>query len=161
MKKAAILIISIAFVLVLLSCKNKLEQPVNDELNNKSSASGVSIVLQTYSNTGLTFVFNNDTNNDYTYGAEYKLYVFENGTWTDVPYIIDNWAFTSIGYSLKSNTISEKIDVDWLWLYGEIPDGKYKFEKTILFVREPGDYDTCPLSTEFELINGEPIKATN
>lgn len=117
--------------------------------------------MQTYSNTGLTFVFNNDTNNDYTYGADYKLYVFENGTWTDVPYIIDNWTFASIGYSLKSNTISEKIDADWLWLYGEIPDGKYKFEKTILFVREPGDYDTCPLSTEFELINGEPIKATN
>lgn len=48
MKKAAILIISIAFVLILSSCKNKLEQPVNDEVNNNSSASGVSIVLQLY-----------------------------------------------------------------------------------------------------------------
>lgn len=121
----------------------------------------ISLVLQTFGNKGLTFILNNETNKEYTYGEDYKLLYFKNDYWVNVPYIIENWGFNTIGYSLKPNSITDKIVVDWVWLYGKLPDGKYKFKKSILFVKSPGDYDSYTVSGDFELINGEAVKVSS
>ena len=41
--------------------------------------------------------------------------------------------------------------VDWQWVFGKLPDGDYRFQKTILFIRSPGDYDSFVLEQEFSI----------
>jgi hypothetical protein len=137
--------------------ENINENKKEDENNN--TVTSVSIVLQNYNSKGLTFIFNNESNKEYIYGEAYKLSVFKDNEWIYVPYIIDNAAFDDIAYTLKENSITEKIDVNWIWLYGELSDGKYKFEKDILFLNSSGeDYESITISEEFELVNGERVK---
>ena len=42
-------------------------------------------------------------------------------------------------------------EVNWEWLYGELPVGKYRIGKQIMDWRAPGDYDTVLYYAEFEL----------
>ncbi len=167
MKKGMAILLSVLLLTAFIACTftactfTRIKSNSADTIESNYSQStvpDVSLVLQTFTNKGLTFIINNETQKEYTYGEDYKLYVCQNNIWKDVPYILDNWAFRSIGYILKANSSTEKMSVDWVWLYGELPDGKYKFEKRILDVKNPGDYDTQPVSDEFELVNGEAVK---
>lgn len=128
------------------------------EDKNDNTVPAVSIVLQTYNSKGLTFIFNNETSNEYIYGKDFKLSILKENEWTSIPYIIDNAVFESIGYTLTKHSVSKKIDVNWLWLYGELSDGIYKFEKNILLSKVSGDYESITISAEFELVNGEGVK---
>lgn len=134
----------------------KLENVCEDT----NSVENVLVVLQTYNNKGLTFIINNDTENEYTYGNDYMLLVYKNGAWNNVP-CKNDLNFNTIGYILKPHSATDKITIDWEPFYGNIPDGKYKFDKTILFVRSPGDYDSYHISAEFELANGESVKVSS
>lgn len=42
-------------------------------------------------------------------------------------------------------------NVDWEWLYGEFPTGKYRLGKEIMDFRGTGNYDTAIYYTEFEI----------
>ena len=42
-------------------------------------------------------------------------------------------------------------DIDWAWLYGELPAGKYRIGKVITNFRDTGDYDTEIAYAEFEI----------
>ena len=42
-------------------------------------------------------------------------------------------------------------DVDWIWLYGALPEGTYRIGKNIMAWRAPGDYDQQMAYAEFEL----------
>lgn len=117
-----------------------------------------SLVLQTFGNKGLTFIINNETNRVFTYGEDYKLLYLKNDSWVNLPYIIEKWGFNNISYSIVPNSITNKIAVDWVWLYGELPDGLYKFEKT---VKSSGDNNNYIVSEEFEIVNGEPVKVSS
>lgn len=125
------------------------------EIENINENKNISIVIQNYNSKGLTYIFKNETNKEYIYGEDFKLSVLKDNEWISVPYIIDDAVFDAIAYNLKKHTVTEKIDVNWLWLYGELSDGKYKFEKNILFLNNSGDYyESITISEEFELVNG-------
>ena len=42
-------------------------------------------------------------------------------------------------------------EVDWEWLYGAIPSGKYRIGKSIMDFRQSGDFDTAVYYAEFEI----------
>ena len=42
-------------------------------------------------------------------------------------------------------------EIDWNWLYGELPAGKYRIGKEIMDFRGTGDYDTSIYFAEFEI----------
>ena len=42
-------------------------------------------------------------------------------------------------------------EIDWEWLYGTLPTGKYRLGKEIMDFRGPGDYDTQIIYAEFEI----------
>ena len=42
-------------------------------------------------------------------------------------------------------------EVNWEWLYGKIPAGKYRVVKEILEFRSPVDFDKAVYYTEFEI----------
>lgn len=101
----------------------------------------VSIIIQNVSPNGISFHFENKTENSYTYGEDYVLYVREGNDWRIVDPIIEKWGFNAIGYSLEPQSITDTITIDWHWLFGKLPLGEYKIQKAVLFIREPGDYD--------------------
>jgi len=114
---------------------------------------GVTMNALSFSSGGLSLFFENTSDNEYTYGSDYALYIFKNSTWEPVEPIIENWGFTSEGYSILPNSKTDKETVDWRWLFGDLPDGDYKFHKDILFIRKPGDFDRYTLEYNFTLPN--------
>jgi len=58
----------------------------------------------------------------------YKIEKQVNNKWVEVETIIEDYAFTSIGYSLDKNN-EVKFVMDWDWLYGELPLGSYRILK--------------------------------
>ena len=82
-------------------------------------------------------------------------YIVENWTqengWKEVDYVIkDNIGWTMEAWLIPANSTSEW-EVDWEWLYGKLPVGKYRIGKEIMDFREPGDYDKAIYYAEFEI----------
>ena len=112
---------------------------------------GVAMVIQDVSPSGLSFSFENSTNNEYSYGSNFVLYAFRNNSWELVEPIIENWGFTDEAYYIFPNSTTDNTAVYWEWLFGELPYGEYKFQKEILFIRSPGDFDRFAVSAEFSI----------
>ena len=113
--------------------------------------SGVKMIIESVTTNGLSFFFDNTTENEYTYGENYSLWVNSNHSWEPVPYIIENAAFHCIGYTMNPNSKTDLTSIDWTWLYGELPSGEYRLQKTILFIRSPGDFDEYVIEQDFFL----------
>lgn len=52
--------------------------------------------------------------------------------------------------TIKNNSITN-INLNWEWLYGSLPKGKYRMYKEIKLLREPGDFDWKPIYVYFEV----------
>ena len=50
------------------------------------------------------------------------------GSWRVVEPIIQAYGFTGVGYLVDENG-EVKFDIDWTWLYGELPAGTYRLLK--------------------------------
>ena len=79
---------------------------------------------------GIHLVFTNHTNEEYMFGDDYELQVWQDGEWRKVDYLIDNAAFNDIGYMLAGNS-SVGWGVKWTYFHGILPDGQYRITKTI------------------------------
>jgi hypothetical protein len=74
--------------------------------------------------------------------------------------IIDNGAFTDIGYNIPPGGESE-IETDWEWLYGKLSPGTYKITKKIWTNPKDGDsLSTYTLSAQFMLAGSNGIFRT-
>ncbi len=85
-------------------------------------------------------------------GTEYRLMVLENEVWKEVPTIIENFGWNSLAYLIPLED-SVEFEIDWQWLYGELPVGVYKIEKEFIDFKETGKYDTAVYEVEFEITN--------
>ena len=114
---------------------------------------GISMIISDITPAGLSFAFENSTDKKYLYDSHYALYARKNDTWELAEPIIENWdwVFTDEGYSLLPNSSTDLTVIDWTWNLGALPDGDYKFKKTVLYVRRPGDFDAFVLEREFTL----------
>ena len=83
-------------------------------------------------------------------GSDYNLIVLKDGTWQEVPTIIEEYAWTAIAYIIPKRDTME-FDIDWEWLYGNLPAGTYRITKGITDFRGAGDYDKFTYWTEFEI----------
>lgn len=82
-------------------------------------------------------------------------YILENWTpengWKEMPYIIDGEiGWEDIAWIIPLNDTIEW-EIDWGWLYGTMPAGKYRIGKEITDFRSAGDYDTEIVYAEFEI----------
>ena len=73
-------------------------------------------------------------------GSWYELQYTTGDGWTPLEPIIDNGVWTALAYGIKNNDVTE-FDIDWQWLYGELPAGDYRLAKKIMDFRSAGDYD--------------------
>lgn len=81
-------------------------------------------------------------------GSEYKLIVLENGMWNDVPTILEEYGWNSIAYLIE-NERSTNFEINWEWLYGELPTGTYRLVKSFTDFRGTGEYDSANYWMEF------------
>ena len=109
------------------------------------------MIIKTVVPGGISLTFENNTDMGFTFGEDYTVYIRTNNSWQPVDPIIDNWGFNSIGYDLPANSQSDEVSIDWRWLYGDLTSGIFLFEKEILYVRSPGDFDKYVLRQEFNL----------
>lgn len=82
-------------------------------------------------------------------------YIVENWTqengWKEMPYVIDG----EIGWTAEAWMIpaedTVEWEVNWEWLYGELPTGKYRIGKEIMDFRASGDYDKAVYFVQFNI----------
>ena len=74
----------------------------------------------------------------------------ENG-WREMPYVIDGEiGWTAEAWMIPMNSTCEW-EVNWEWLYGTIPAGKYRIGKELMDFRGPGDFDKAIYFVEFSI----------
>lgn len=74
-------------------------------------------------------------------GSWYAVERYEGGTWTELPYLLDNVGWTEEGWIIPADAAVEW-SINWEWLYGELPAGEYRIGKEFILSRSPGDYDS-------------------
>jgi len=73
----------------------------------------------------ITFIFNNNTDNEYIFGRWFQLERRAENEWEKVDIIIDNFMFTSNGILLPPNgTLEHGFNLEWL--YGTLECGEYR-----------------------------------
>ena len=82
-------------------------------------------------------------------------YILENWTqengWKEMPYVIDGEiGWTSEAWMIPMNGTCEW-EINWEWLYGTIPEGKYRIGKELMDFRGPGDFDKAIYFVEFSI----------
>ncbi|MBR5597269.1 MAG: peptidoglycan DD-metalloendopeptidase family protein [Lachnospiraceae bacterium] len=74
----------------------------------------------------------------------------DNG-WKEMPYVIDGEiGWNDVAWIISMDDTTE-IEVNWEWLYGKLPTGKYRIGKEITDFRSSGDFDTAIYYAEFEI----------
>ena len=154
------------FVNVVKINKNDLPNNVDGIFTSAQLANtngGVEIIVNSIMpNNSIYITLDNKTDYEYTYGSDFALYEYENNSWETVQPIIDNWGFDDIVYRIAPNSKTDEIFIDWSWLYGDLPGGDYKIQKTVSPIGDPDYFGLYLLEAEFSLplsTNTEPNKS--
>jgi hypothetical protein len=98
---------------------------------------------------GLFWGFENPSGREYMYGTAFNLQFLTGGSWEPVT-PANNLNFSDIGLIIAPySTVKES--VDWRSIYGELPNGTYKFIKAPIYLRAPGDFDEFVLEGIFTI----------
>ena len=114
---------------------------------------GLTLSVKNVTESGLTLVCTQsggEPTGELQTGSEYHLIVLKDGTWQDVPTIIDEYGWNTIAYIVEKNDSTE-FEIKWEWLYGKLPTGTYRLTKGFTDFRKSGDYDNFTYWTEFEI----------
>ena len=99
----------------------------------------------------ICFIFENNTDQEFTFGSQYQLEKFENGKWYQLLPDEQERLWTLEGHRLKPNSI-RKETLNLNWIYGNyFEDGTYRIVKGIHFRRSNGDLDMFYLTAEFKI----------
>ena len=127
MKKYISLVLALLCAVVLfVGCSNKSSYQTT-EIEN------VNIRISNISSAGATVIITDTNDKPFEYGEWYKIEKEINGKWCEIKTIIDSYGFSEVGYLLEENSKNKEIkfDIDWKWLYGELPSGKYRLLKQV------------------------------
>jgi len=94
---------------------------------------GIVQSVENVTSTGLTIVWDRDNPKNIVglhTGEEYSLERKTLFGWRTVSTIIQDYAINTVAYSIGVNMTSRQ-EIDWKWLYGELPKGTYRIGKTI------------------------------
>ena len=116
---------------------------------------GVSLMATDVTNSSMTllcFQKGGNPDGELQTGSYYVIEQYIDGAWC----YIDYWnqeqdvAWTMEAYIISENDTSE-FEINWSWLYGSLPAGKYRIGKEIMNFRGAGNYDTAMYYAEFEI----------
>ncbi len=83
------------------------------------------------------------------YGEPYSIERMNGNKWEPLDYL-DGAAWNDLAYYVEPDTDTE-IKLDWKWLYGTLPAGKYRIAKEFMDFRGSGDFDNETFYAEFEI----------
>ena len=150
MRKKLALTLALLFALLLTACAAETASPAAEP-----NPWGVLLQAENAASTGVTLVCSHTGGEnvaELSTGSFFILQRENNGAWMDVEYApqAGDVAWTMEGWLIPpESTVSW--DVNWEWLYGELPAGHYRIGKEVMNFRGPGDYDTEMLYAEFTL----------
>lgn len=125
-----------------------ISAPWTEEVN---TFLGAELHFEKYSETQGDLEFVNQSDKDLQYGEWFDIQRRVNGEWYSLSYIIDGVAFHQVAYRLPKGETSVN-NVNWNWMYGELPAGEYRIVTDVIDYRAPGDFDKYYLAEEFEII---------
>lgn len=88
----------------------------------------------TSSKESITLILENNTDNDYIYGVDFKLEMELDNCWYEVPFKTDS-SFIEIGLILKANSKKEEV-IELYNYFNDLPEGKYRIVKTFYLDNE-------------------------
>ena len=90
------------------------------------------------------------------YDKSFRLQRSEGGIWQDLPAIGSDEFPDEDMRSVASRQILQHYTIYWAWLYGELPAGQYRIEKSFWHRADDGGISAHRLYAEFSL-DGEPV----
>ena len=142
MKKTAVLLYLLIFILLLSSCaaKPRSEYPFEIRRENTLTMQEDDLIVLTAQNgsltsSGMTYWMQNNSNQTVYFGSPYYIQYRHEGTW----YSFTDETDWTMELSLLDAKAIQSYSVDWSFLYGSLPAGQYRFIKPCFF--QPGAED--------------------
>ena len=93
-----------------------------------TGAENVTMALSDVTPTGAVVTIQDCNPEPFVYGEWYVIEQEKDGLWYEVKTKITDYGFNEIGWLTDENG-ALTMDVDWAWLYGELPAGQYRILK--------------------------------
>ena len=151
MKKLIAFVLAFVCVLSFVGCTSKADggtsqNPTENIFSDeKPNEWGIALEVENVTASGLTIVCNHSGGENvaklYT-GSYYIVQKSEKAGWVDVEYLPLEYdvAWTMDAWIIQEEDTT-RWDVNWEWLYGELPAGEYRIGKEIMNFRATGDFD--------------------
>ena len=140
MKKILIVILVVA-CMAMCGCQPSYPSPY--EIVECEDGFVISVDEASVSPTGLTVVITNDTDQDYSYGAWYRVEKKKHDNWVQVN-PITYWGQNDWLDGVGANS-TKSIVYEWEWYYGELKPGEYR----IVLELQPGESEYRYYAAEF------------
>ncbi len=129
----------------LLSSQSTAGEGIGRTIHNRilSDKWGITLHADNVTPSGMTLKieqFGGSAKGQLQTGVSYTLETTVNDKWQSVPLKVDNLVWHLIAYSIKKNDITE-FEVDWEFIYGELPTGFYRLKKEIMDFIATGKYE--------------------
>lgn len=147
MKKTILTILLCGCLVFLTGCDNKIGKISDIEINNSDIS--VSIKDGTLTNTGATFIIENNSNQTLGYGESYHLEIKNDNSW-HILKTINDAVFIMPLYLLQPNE-SIELHIDWENFYGSLEFGEYRLIKNGCFVINDEKSDNFYIGIEFTI----------
>jgi len=147
MKKIILLVLTLACAAILfVACSNRPSGQIDkDSAYQLTEIENVNIRISDVSSVGATVTIKDTNKEPFLYGEWYSVEKEDGGKWIELEPIIENYVFTMIGYMPDENDEVE-FDINWEWLYGKLPAGKYRLIKSV---------DNKYISVSFDIAEAE------
>ena len=93
-----------------------------------TGAENVTMALSDVTPTGAVVTIQDCNPEPFVYGEWYVIEQQKDGLWYEVKTKLNDYGFNEIGWLTDENGVLT-MDVDWAWLYGELPAGQYRILK--------------------------------
>ena len=127
-----IIIVLIGFIVFIITYeKNETKyKEINSIGESTSQVDVVSVTIKsgTLTKTSATIIITDENEETYSYGQAFKIEKKENGSWSEVEHITDDFAFILLAYNVGDDGTLEMVQ-DWEGLYGELESGTYRLVK--------------------------------
>lgn len=152
MKKIIALVLVSMFILSIVGCGKHTDSDAqtNDSMHNEW---GITLEVENVTPRGLSLVCHQSGGNSVSEletGSFYVIQKLDESGWVNVKYAPHKYdiAWTAEAWLIqKENTTTW--DVNWEWLYGELPAGEYRIGKEFMNFRGTGDYDEEIIYADF------------
>ena len=123
-------LLAICILGAMSGCSGKRYSNLSDSSCIVTGVENVSATVSDLSPTGATVIITDQNKEPYTYGEWYQIEKEENGKWYKLKTMVEEYGFNDLGYLVNEHN-QVKFVIDWEWLYGKLPQGRYRILKQV------------------------------